>query len=996
MSDSEIVRRGALANRIRLGLSLFLVVGLCVLLRTTIFDVRSPMSSEEIFQQVEVKIAQDRLVEARELLEKCLALDPDHGMARVYLGQLLREEGDLVGARRQWHAVGTQDPEALAMARFLEGTLGIQQGDVAGSRDLLLSSIQLDPSNSEAIAKLVEVWRLLRRPQEMVTQLKELSKLRPLTLNELVYRTVPNQSWYSAEETIDTLQTALESHPHDLHLHRGLLEAFRERHEPEKVKRHLEQLPDELRQKLIVQEILTAIDLGHFDDAFEQSHLIELSSSSSFDLLSACAVAAYQVQHWKQAESLLIACVEQDVNNRQLCFLLGTCLKKNHNGTHVAPEVMNAREELARQLLERSVRLDDLERLCLRITRDRNPNSEQVIPLITEIVSVLIDLKRHRDAMEWAQAGLQWAPENGRLLTMLRQSAQHSDQFELPEDRTWTISEPFTLPDTSLSETRPVPTTGDEVALKFVDVHQTARLSFQYFNGQTGVEHLIESMGGGVLVLDYECDGFEDLYFPQGSHIPFDSFNRDYCDQLFRNRSGQNFENTTHQANISAYRYGLGGTAFDFNNDGFDDLFVSNMGVNEFYINNGDGTFSEAGSELGLTEQEMSTSVVAADFNADGYPDLYVANYVSQLKTCPQPDGTYRPCDPASFEGQPDRLYLNDGRGGIRDTSVASGVSLPNGKGLGVITYDLDFDGDMDLYVANDGVPNFLLENVTGPAEKVPVFVERGLVSGTGLDGNGRPQAGMGVTVADFDQDQRPDLLVTNFYLEHNTLYRNEGDLMFSDETHLQGLHQPSLQMLGFGVQSADFDCDGDPDLLVANGHIFRDPTESQPWTMRAQCFINHGRGNFAEVTSFAGDYFAEKSLGRGIATFDWNRDGRLDAIVVHQDRNAAILENQSTCKKAQIALKLVGTNSNRNAIGAVISTMRNDGSLDDQLQTDGNYLSSNTRLRHVLVNKEQNIKIHVKWPSGMKSTHQVFINHTDDIADEWLIIESGQTYQIN
>lgn len=945
----------------------------------------------DLLQAAETAIQENHLDEARQKLDECLQFDPENALAKVYRGQLFREAGDIDSARQMWQSISTHDDKTLALAEYLQGTVAMELGEVAASRDRFLEANRLDPTHLAARARLVEVYRMLRKSKELLSVLNELANLRPLTLQELVLRTVPQRSGYPPDESIRTLKLALRTSPNDQDLHFALSESLREKSAFQEAIESLQAIENSVLQDhaLRSQLILAHLEAGNLQTAMQLCETVPATVSGDHHLTAACGQVAYAAGLWSHAARALRDVVRDDVNHRLHCFQLGRSLERL--GFSAAAEALS----------ERAVVLDELERLCLRISREQATPTPQAVPLIRQIVKLLFTLRREQEAIDWCLVGLRLAPRDVDLRAKLEVS-QKSVSQEQPNPLAQLLPTATEL--ARLANSTPLQIfdergSGRTSSFSFVDVHVAAGLEFTYFNGKTGFEHLIESMGGGVLVVDFDSDGFADLYFPQGTTIPFNSTETRYHDRLMRNDAGRQFRDVTQHAVSKSYLYGLGGTVLDYNNDGFEDICVTNLGRNHFYVNNGDGTLTEIGSEIGFAEEEMSTSATSADFNNDSLPDLYLTNYVTELKVCPLPDGTYRPCDPSSFRGQPDRLFLNDGAGGFRDLSSIIAVPAQGGKGLGVLAVDLDSDQDIDIYVTNDGMPNFLFENTTPLHAETPVFVERALPSGVALDASGRAQAGMGLAIADFDQDQQLDLYVTNFYLEHNTLYRNEGHLIFSDATRRFNLFEATLPVLGFGVQADDFDLDGDADLLVANGHIFHDRTAEQPWKMTAQFFANQGNGRFEDVSKLSGDYFSSQSLGRGVATFDWNRDGSRDAVIVHQDRPPALLENRTPARHSVVQLRLVGTVSNRHGDGAVIYVHTGEGEPRIALTATGNYLSCNSRERQIVLPRTlQSLRLEILWPSGIRSSHSLEGTSSPSpsaTSSTFIVTETGQSLAV-
>jgi hypothetical protein len=519
-------------------------------------------------------------------------------------------------------------------------------------------------------------------------------------------------------------------------------------------------------------------------------------------------------------------------------------------------------------------------------------------------------------------------------------------------------------------------------------VHASAGIDYQYFNGQTGYKYLLESMGGGVAVLDYDNDGWPDLYVPQGCQFPVDPDNRRHVDRLFRNTGQGTFVDVTRAAGLGDHQYSQGCAVADYDNDGDQDIVVANFGPNTFYRNNGDGTFSEVADAVGLQGQAWSSSLALADLNRDGNLDLYVVNYVDQLKVCRTPDGGYACCDPANFNGQQDRLYQSRGDGRFQDVTNASGILHSNGNGLGVLIVDLDDDRWPDIYVANDTTPNFLFHNErsSGP----PTFTSHGLLAGVAVSGEGQAQGSMGIACADFDDNGLLDLCVTNFYGEGATMYLNRGNLMFEDGTRAARLLLPTKRLVGFGVQAPDLDLDGRRELFMANGHIDDFSARNEPWKMPPKLFRRTDPGLFEEVSPACGDYFSGAYLGRGAACLDWDRDGDPDLAVVHQDAPLALLSNETPASGGVLILELHGVVSNRDAVGARIHVTAAGRSQVREICGGDGFYATNERAQHIGIGPASTAElVEVVWPAG---SHQRLTNVS---ANSRIVFIEGQAPRV-
>lgn len=506
-------------------------------------------------------------------------------------------------------------------------------------------------------------------------------------------------------------------------------------------------------------------------------------------------------------------------------------------------------------------------------------------------------------------------------------------------------------------------------------------LNFQYFNSSDPLRpdrKMQEFTGGGVTVLDLDADGWPDVHLTQGCAWPYRSDNFQHVDRLFRNLGREAFQDVTALANLSENGFSQGATAGDFDNDGFPDLYICNIGGNRFYRNNGDGTFDDITEQSDTAGDRWSSSCLLADLNRDGLPDLYVVNYLAGSEVleriCQDASGHSRSCMPRIYSAAQDQLYVNLGDGRFQDVTDASGIIVPDGKGLGIVAADFDGSGQLNLFVANDAVPNFYFVNRTPPGGAIPLFAEQGIASGLALNQDGRAQACMGVAVGNLDNDQRLSLFVTNFHDEPNTLYHQQSAGVFTDDTRSWGLYEASIPMVGFGTQFLDADLDGFLDLVLTNGDVDDSRDLGRQYQMPPQFFRNGGRGSFTELSANTlGPYFSGKYLGRGLARLDWNRDGRDDILVSHLDAPAALLTNTTEATGHFVAIQLRAVTTSRDAIGTTVSVTTKARNFVRQLVAgDGYYASNERQLSLGLGDAEQITELSVSWPSGRK---QVFRN---------------------
>jgi len=527
----------------------------------------------------------------------------------------------------------------------------------------------------------------------------------------------------------------------------------------------------------------------------------------------------------------------------------------------------------------------------------------------------------------------------------------------------------------------------NEAVSPFLDVTATTGIEFKHQRGASDKKHLVETMGSGCALLDYDSDGLLDVLLINGGTTPDSLVSEPVRPHaLYRNMGGGKFKDVTAQAGIVGNgNYGQGVAVGDYDNDGHPDVYITNFGPDILYHNNGDGTFTDVTERAGVNDRTLGSSAAFFDFDNDGYLDLYVVNYVNYRYDA-NPVCTEKSirsyCHPRYFSGVPAKLYRNLGSGRFQDVSEKSGIAHLEGKSLGVVAADFDGDGWMDVYVANDTTRNFLLKNNGNGT-----FADVTLISGTGYNSEGEAEASMGVDASDYDGDGLLDLVVTNYDLETNGLYRNEGNWQFSDKRWSAGLAKTDHRFLGFGTGFFDFDNDGDRDLFIVNGHVLDNIElirEGFTYAQPNQLLENRG-GVFFENLEFLRYSSVSPKVGRGAAFGDIDNDGDLDLLVSNSGQKPTLLINQVGQKKNWILLKLVGTKSNRDAVGAKIVITTENSRQTDQITGGGSYLSASDLRAHFGLGSSEIIKtLTIRWPSGTEDKFQ------DVKANQILSIKEG------
>lgn len=501
-------------------------------------------------------------------------------------------------------------------------------------------------------------------------------------------------------------------------------------------------------------------------------------------------------------------------------------------------------------------------------------------------------------------------------------------------------------------------------------------IEFTYKNGATGQALMVEATGGGCGWLDYDLDGSPDLYLCQGGDPASLVLADQPIDRLFRNLGNGRFHDVTVWTGIEEHGYGQGVAAGDFDNDGFDDVFVTNVGLNVLYHNQGDGTFSQVPLGAVAAVPLWSSGAAWGDIDRDGDLDLYVAHYCfynpRNPKPCSRQSGKRSTCHPKDVDPSPDEFYLNEGDGTFRPVAQERGLFGPGNRALGIAIADFDNDDWPDIYVANDTTENFLFINLQNG-----FFEERAQLLGCAVNVNGSPQASMGVAVGDYDRNGFLDLYVTHFHNEWNTLYQNLGPNGFHDVTAKERLVVPTMDKLGFGTVMVDFDQNGLPELLVANGHIDDVRDKGIDFEMNAQLFAYNGK-IWDETTSMAGEFFGRKLIGRGVATCDFDGDGDLDVAMVPQNKQMTLLQNDSQ-RGHWLKLQFRGTTCNRRGIGTRVTVRSSQTTWMQELAGGTSYCSSHEAvLIFGLGSATEPCSLDVRWPNGFRqSIKQVAVDQS-------------------
>ena len=524
---------------------------------------------------------------------------------------------------------------------------------------------------------------------------------------------------------------------------------------------------------------------------------------------------------------------------------------------------------------------------------------------------------------------------------------------------------------------------GRAPAFKLVDVTGTAGLKFRHYNGAGGRKLLPETLGSGCAFLDYDADGWQDILLVNGMDWPGQTKQRSTLSLYHNNRNGT-FTDVTRAAGLDVEMYGMGVAVGDWNNDGFPDLLVTCVGQNRLFRNSGKGTFVDVTQASGLGGRSaFSTSALWFDFDRDGFLDLFVCNYV---KWSPEHDvfcsldGKQKSyCTPEAYRGDTCWLFRDRGNGTFEDVTATSGVFDTSSKSLGVAMVDYDGDGWPDLFVANDTQPNKLYRNM-----KNGTFKDVAVEAGVAFSAEGKARAGMGVDIGDFDGSGRQGLAITNFDNEMIGLYKASRPGTYEDVAMRAGIGPASRNSLGFGCVLADLDLEGALDLVVVNGHIdetVRNIRGNVGYAQPPHLFLNQGNGTFRDVVADVGPQFAQPRVGRGLAYGDFDRDGDLDLLVTTNNGPAALFRNDQIAGNRSLRFHLLGTKSNRDAIGAVVQIFHGGTSQSRTVKSGSSYLSqSELPVTFGLAKRDLVERVVISWPSGR--------------TDEFKNVATGKSYE--
>ncbi len=946
-------RRRAIAL-VASAIALLLLPGGLVWLRT-----QGTPAPDQLLAQAKASLKQHDFVRSENLALRVPRSHELWGRAQLVAGEAATKSGRPDAALLYYLAIPRDGSETAVVAAFSTAELQRDAGRLTEAEREYRDVLEHRPQNAAAHERLAFLLGVTGRRWESSAHLEFLLREGSATLEELVIlgdleRPVDQKSY---------LETCAKRFPHDDLVRLGLaaLASFEGRSNAAR-----DQLRDLVAGNptlLAAQGLLGELLVDATDVEFLRWHAaLPAAADNDVGIWFARGLWARRHEHLRVAARCFWEAIRRAPTHRRASYQLGQVL-------------VSLGEASAAEFSLRAGQLFDLGQNLDNVVRSQGKDERT----LQRVVALLEQMGRAWEAWAWADAALRQFPRSrwprdiqARLAKVLREdSPLMLDPANLALKYNFSkLPGPARLAHLSCKGPRGVVPHGRFSPIRLVE-SPDAGIDFAYFNGNdptTLGARMFEQSGGGVAVLDFDLDGRPDLYFTQG--LPWrqgdetPTVANDLTDCLYRNEGGKRFINATRAAALVDREFGQGPAVGDYDNDGFPDLYVANIGRNRLHRNNGDGTFTDATDAAGLEGGGWTASCVVVDLNADGLPDLFDVTYLTGAHVydaiC-----NGRACSPKVFEGAPDRLHLNQGDGTFQ--LIAEAVPLANSKGLGVVAFDMGPRGRPSLFISNDQVPNYLLRN-TPTNDRLNIRLEdQGFASGLAFNEDGLAMASMGIAADDINGDGRLDFYVTTFKDESKILFLQDAAGLFVDATNAAGLRASSVPFVGWGAQFLDADRDGAADLVLVNGHVDDYRDVGGEYQMRPQFFRNTGDGRFVELLgAAAGEFFNHKRLGRGLARLDWNGDGRMDFVVSNIGETASLVTNQTAGPGRFLNVRLHATTTARDAIGSVVAVAAGNRNWSKQLVAGDGYMASNERILQFGLGDVAAVKnLRVEWPSG-------------------------------
>ncbi len=950
--------------KVLVGIGLLLFGGL------VLFFLAPGMARKPTIEQLKKAFEAADFVSARDVGVKLLATDLKSDWVLMKTAESCQQLQDLDAALKYYDQVSETDRGVASIARWAAAEVLFFQGKMYPCLKCLEKSLELDSMNDRACERLIETLHLAGRRWEALAVIGHLAKRDNWQFDRMLALGNPVKPIENERELI----RFLESDPSDSLPKLGLARTrvregkFDEAESllgqvvaqyPEIVEAHVQQ------GKILLVARPTSIP------KWEKS--LPKSASSHPDIW-------WIRGEWCRNDS--------QFGSATRCYSEALRLDPDHAAANygIAQALVRLHREEESQVFAK--RVATIEQLTVALEKV-NPETKYLPPMET-VAEKTFELGRQAESWAWTRLGLTINPRSKTLMTLAEQLKKKSGPLmELRSAIGWTIRgdtyrdlplpnwDKATLEIESNSDKSNGLTQSRTANSLFAEINPG--LDFVYFASRQPPivgRRMFESTGGGIGVLDFDRDGWPDLFFSQGTVWPVDGNDSAHNDRLMRNRGSgvqkieARFEDVTLLAGIREAAFGQGVAVGDINSDGFDDLYVANVGKNQWWINQGDGTFRDGNKFVDTPDDAWTVSVFIADLNGDGHAEAYDARYVEgnnvYERLC-NVNGQPRTCPPTVFTPSKGRLLTSNDQGTLIDISKATmNDSVHEGNALGVVVFRELGEKLPSVFLGNDQIANLYLK--PKPSQDAPlgfVYEDEALPRGLAFDALGRAQACMGIASGDVDQDGRLDLLVTNFLGEYNTLYLQKEDGFFQDSSNAAKLVAPSLDMLGFGAQFLDADLNGTMDLVLVNGHIDDLTHADRPFRMRPQFFIGNQSGVFAEQIYQDDPFFSKQALGRALALIDCNRDGRMDFVTTDLETTSKLMQNTGRDGNF-IDFACVGTQSHRDAIGVMITIHIGELQRTAQLVAGCGYLVSNQKIIHFGIGANKQIdSVVVSWPSG-------------------------------
>lgn len=941
---------------------------------------------DELFLKAQTAYEHGKIDSANQTLKTLLNAPPENQDDLLKLALFTRELGQPAEAIKLFEKLAKIEDASAFGQCMMADTYAYDLGQAADAEITfrkVLDDAPRDGMANEGLGHLLQVQGRVHESVPFLIQAIRNGRISARNLIVLGWTQVP-------AENPDALKRFLKHNPRDAHALLGfaIIDSYHNRIDSalKRIQNSVELNPQNLEAQALLGELLLKTQQHEkFQSWF--SALPE-DAQNHPDILLVLGNWAESVGDSKAAGRAYLKSLKQNPDDQNAAFRLGNILVKL------------GQTDAAKKYLERASKLEAYSLLLGKVHDNGIEDNPQ---WIAEGMIQCKNLGRLDEAVGWCHLALMMSPRNQELMAFLT-----SLKKKLPRQIvSRTRSNPFLSEDLFPEIALPNPATGGKqieltgpsnpsdlsaIGIQFEDRADDVGIQFQYFNAANSTHpgfRMYESMGGGGAAIDFDVDGFPDLYFTNGSNWP-PGGDREHRDVLYQSFDGSRYSDVTDKAGILATQFGQGVASGDINGDGLPDLYIANIGRNQLWLNNGDGTFSNVTDEYGLNDAQWTASAAMADINGDGLAEIYDVNYLKGndlfTRDC-QDFGRSNNCRPALFEPAQDQLYFNTGAAPLKNVTQSSGIVVPDGNGLGIIIAQLDDQTGNDVFVANDFVPNFYFSNSTNAVGETPVFVEQARLAGLAYDRDGRYQACMGVAFGDADNNGLPDFFVTNFSDESNTLYSQIEVGFYEDETRNAKLRDGSFNYVGFGTQFIDADLDSRPDLIITNGGL--SPTamrDTKQLELPSQFFWNRS-GEFVELASDSlGPFFSKRVLGRGLFYVDWNRDGLDDVGISFLDHPVTLLTNTTRTENHFLSVRLVGTTSERIPHGTRVRVQIGDQNITRQLSAGDGYMASNSKeLIFGLGSASKCDQIQVTWPNGDK---QIF---SEVDADQRILLIEGR-----